>query len=56
MAVPILQLFYLLYSTLDENIIRAPKMHFGAFFCYCDSNIRLFSNAPHLVIALQTLQ
>ena len=50
--------------TLDENIIDAPKLLniFKYFHCkfvhfqYGSSNIRLFSIALYLVIALPTLQ
>ena len=50
-------------STVGENIIGAPKMRyiFGSLskcsvFQYYNSNIRLLSIAPHLVIALPTLR
>ena len=40
-------------NTVDESIIGAPKMrnNFGSLFIctYCNSNIVLFSIAPHLV-------
>ena len=48
---------------LDKNIIGAPKMRYHFWypikmiiFQYCEDNIGLFSIAPHLVIALLTLQ
>ena len=55
--------YFTYYYTVGENIIATIKMRNN--FCYplkmiivqyCDSNIGLFSIAPHLVIALPTLR
>ena len=52
-----------IYEHSRQNIFVFSKCEiiFGTlsiciFFQYCDSNIRLFSIAPHLVIALPTLR
>ena len=56
-----IQTFYLFILTVGENIIAVMKMQNNfwyplkmSFLQYCDSNILLFSIAPHLVVALST--
>ena len=50
-----LSLFYALAKS-NGNLIEKSPILLTQFFQYCDSNIELFSIAPHLVVALPTLR